>query len=159
MVVRDEGMTVGTETTNGFSDDELRAMRERAAELRTEASRPTGKKAERELKDVVDTIAAMPEPDRSIAQRIHDVITATAPGLAPRLWYSQPAYALDGKVLCFVRSGDKDEVRYTTLGFNDVAQLDDGSLWPTSYAVTDVTDDVAAQIGRLIERAISAPGG
>ena len=159
MVVRDEGMTVGTETTNGFSDDELRAMRERAAELRTEASRPTGKKAERELKDVVDTIAAMPEPDRSIAQRIHEVITATAPGLAPRLWYSQPAYALDGKVLCFVRSGAKDEVRYTTLGFNDVARLDDGSMWPTSFAVTDVTDDAAAQIGRLIERAISAPDG
>ena len=152
-----EESTVSTGTKNGFSDDELRAMRERAAELRTEASRPTGKKAERELKDVVDTIAAMPEPDRSIAQGIHEVITATAPGLAPRLWYSQPAYAVDGKVLCFVRSGAKDEVRYTTLGFNDVARLDDGSFWPTSYAVTEVTDDVAAQIGDLIGRAISAP--
>ncbi len=148
---------MGTRTSDGVSDDERRAIRERAAELRTEASRPTGKKAERELKDVVDTIAAMPEPDRSIAQRIHEVITATAPGLAPRLWYSQPAYALDGKVLCFVRSGDKDEVRYTTLGFNDVARLDLGTFWPTSYAVTEVTDDVAEQIAHLIERAISAP--
>ena len=146
-----------TRTNDGLSDAERTAIRERAAELRNEASRPTGKKAERELKEVLDTIAKMPEPDRSNAQRLHDVITTTAPGLAPRLWYSQPAYALDGKVLCFVRSGDKDEVRYTTLGFNDVARLDAGTFWPTSYAVTEVTDDVAEQVGQLIERAISAP--
>ncbi len=148
---------MGNTTSDGLSEAERQAIRERAAERRTEASRPTGKKAERELNDVIDTIAAMPEPDRTVAQRIHEVITTTAPGLAPRLWYSQPAYAMDGKVLCFVRSGAKDEVRYTTLGFNDVARLDDGSCWPTSYAVTEVTDDVARQIGDLIGRAISAP--
>lgn len=140
---------------DGLSDAERAAIAERAAELRSEASRPTGKKAERELADVVGAIAAMPEPDRTIVQRIHEVLTETLPALGPKLWYSQPAYAIDGKVVCFVRSGAKDDVRYTTLGFNDVAHLDDGTFWPTSFAVTEVTDDVAARIAELIVAATS----
>jgi uncharacterized protein YdhG (YjbR/CyaY superfamily) len=141
--------------SKGLSKSEQQAVKERAEEVRKDATRPKGKKAERELTEVVDTIAAMPEPDRSIAGRLHEVITAAAPEIAPRLWYSQPAYAWEGKVLCFVRSGAKDEVRYTTLGFNDVAQLDDGTFWPTSFAVTEVTEAVAKKVAKLIEEATS----
>lgn len=140
----------------GLSASERRAAKERAAEVREQSGKPTTKKAARELQQVLDTIAAMPEPDRAVAGRLHEVITAAAPELAPRLWYSQPAYALDGKVLCFVRSGEKDEVRYTTLGFNDIAQLDDGTCWPTSFAVTEVTAAVATTVTQLIEKATAS---
>jgi uncharacterized protein YdhG (YjbR/CyaY superfamily) len=143
--------------SEGLSEAERRAVRERTVELRHQSSRPKGKKAERDLNDVLDTIAAMPEPDRTIAQRLHDTIVDAVPELAPRLWYSQPAYAWDGKVLCFVRSGVKDEVRYVTLGFNDVAQLDDSTFWATSFAVTDVNDSVAARVAQLVRQAVSKP--
>jgi uncharacterized protein YdhG (YjbR/CyaY superfamily) len=146
---------VSNDSGKGLSASERRAVKERAAEVRKDAARPKGKKAERELQEAQDTIAAMPEPDRTVAGRLHEVITAAAPELAPRLWYSQPAYALDGKVICFVRSGAKDEVRYTTLGFSDVAQLDDGTCWPTSYAVTEVTKAVATSVTALVQKATS----
>jgi uncharacterized protein YdhG (YjbR/CyaY superfamily) len=142
--------------SDGLSASERRAVRERAAEVRTAATRPKATKAERDTEDVLATIAAMPEPDRTIARRLHAAITDAVPELAPRLWYSQPAYAWNGKVLCFVRSGAKDDVRYMTLGFNDVARLDDGTFWATSFAVTDVTDDVAATVTRLVQRAASS---
>jgi len=146
---------VAKDDGKGLSASERKAVKERAAEVRTASSRPKGTKAERELQDVLDTLAAMPEPDRTIATKLHEVITTASPELAPRLWYSQPAYAWDGKVLCFVRSGAKDDVRYTTLGFNDLAQLDDGTFWPTSFAVTEVTRAAAKSITALIEKATS----
>lgn len=108
--------------------------------------------------EVLETIAAMTERDRAIAQRLHEVITAAAPDLSPRLWYKQPAYALGGpkgKVVCFFRGADVDGERYLSLGFSQEAQLDDGGMWPTSYAITEIDDSVADRITTLVKRAVS----
>lgn len=146
-----------TSTSNdGFTADEKAAMKERAAELRAQAKREKGAaKAEAELQDVLDAIAKLPdEGDRELATRLHDVILAAAPQLAPRTWYGMPAYALDGKVLCFVQPASKFDTRYTTLGFNDTAKLDDGAMWPASFAVTKVGAKEEKAITELVQRAV-----
>ncbi len=103
---------------------------------------------------VLATIAAMPEPYRSMGERLHAIIKANAPTLSPRLWYGMPAYAKDGKVVCFFRSGQKFKERYMTLGFNDVANLDEGRMWPIAFALTELRDDEEARIAALVKKAV-----
>lgn len=138
----------------GLSEEERDALKERAAELKKEASRPRGGKAAAEELDVLTKIAEMDAPDRAVAERIHQIVTGTAPDLAPKVWYSQPAYARMGKVVCFFRSGVADGERYSTFGFTPQAGLDDPiGLWPTSYAVTELTDKAEDLITDLVRRA------
>lgn len=146
--------TTRTDTAAGaFTDEERAAMKERAQELKTARRRgPAGKAAEDE-KDVLARIAEMSAPDRAVAERLHALIRDRAPHLAPRLWYGMPAYAKDGKVLCFFQSAEKFKSRYSTLGFNDVAALDDGAMWPTAFALTELTEGVEARIADIITRA------
>jgi len=134
----------------GFSDEERDAMKERAKELK--AARGRGKKADEEGA-VLAKIAEMPDADRAMAERLHAVIRAEAPGLAPKLWYGMPAYAKDGKVMCFFQSAEKFKARYATFGFNDTAALDDGSMWPTAFALTELTAADEARIGALVKQA------
>lgn len=138
---------------DGFTDEERAAMKEHARELKTAARRGSrATKADGE-RDVLAKIAEMAEPDRVLAERLHDVITAAAPHLVPKLWYGMPAYAKDGKVVCFFQSAQKFKARYATLGFNDAAALDDGTMWPTSFALTELTAANEATIGELVKRA------
>ncbi len=142
--------------SDGFTAEERAAMKQRAAELKAEARRGKGAaKAAAEAEDVRRTIAELPEPDRSLAERLHAIITAAAPILAPRLWYGMPAYAKDGKVLCFFTPASKFKERYATFGFNAVANLDEGNLWPTSFALTQLGDAEEAAIDALVRRAVS----
>lgn len=106
------------------------------------------------LADVLASITAMPEPDRTIVARIHEIVTATAPQLEPRMWYGMPAYARDGKVLCFVQAASQFDTRYATLGFNDTAALDDGAMWPTAFAVTRMTRTIETQVRALVRGAL-----
>src|SRR6476646_2662702 len=123
----------------GFTDEERAAMKERAQELKAAARRgPRADKADGES-DVLAKIAEMPEPDRAMAERLHAIVKASAPALSPRTWYGMPAYALDGKFVCFCQSGQKFKTRYATLGFTDAANLDDGAMWPTGFALTNLT--------------------
>ena len=124
-------------------------MRERAKELKASKSRA---EAER---DVLAAIAEMPASDRALAKRLHTIVKASAPDLAPRLWYGMPAYARDGKVVCFFQSAAKFKTRYGTLGFTDKANLDEGHMWPTAFALKELTAAEAARIGALIRKAIS----
>src|SRR5574342_298636 len=130
-----------TQKSTGFTAEERAAMRERARELKASASK---EEAERE---VLAKIAEMPEPDRVMAERLHALIKAAAPALSPKLWYGMPAYAKDGKVVCFFQSAQKFNARYATFGFNDKANLDEGAMWPTSFALTELTAAVEARIG------------
>ena len=145
-------------TGSGFSDEERQAMKDRAAELKAEASRSKGsakKQAVEEL-DALDKIAAMADGDRQLAERIHALVTTHAPELRPKIWYGQPAYARDGKVVCFFRSGIGDKERYSTLGFSSNANLDDPSgLWPTSYALTEITPAAEQRIIELLPQAVA----
>ncbi|MFT2017009.1 iron chaperone [Streptomyces sp. 796.1] len=139
----------------GFSPEERAAMKEHAQELKKASRRRSRADKEAEAaQDVVDKIAEMTGTDRTIAERVHTIITTQAPTLAPKLWYGMPAYALDGKVLCFFQSAGKFKSRYATLGFNDPAQLDEDTMWPTAFALTEVTDEVADRIAELIRRAV-----
>lgn len=139
--------------TSGFSAQERAAMKERAAELRKETKR--GAEAAAAAAEVSAKIEAMAEPDRTVAARIHEIVTEVAPDLAPKLWYGQPAYARGGKVVCFFRSGQADGERYSTLGFTPEAHLDHASgLWPTSYAVTELGDGAEEQVAELVRRAV-----
>ena len=141
---------------DGFSAEERAAMKERAAELRA-AGRRSGsfKKAAAEEADLLAKIAAMPEPDRALAGRVHAVVTAAAPDLAPKLWYGQPAYARNGTVVCFFRSGQADKTRYSVFGFNEEANLDeDGGMWPTSWALTGLDPAGEKAITELVRRAV-----
>ena len=126
-------------------------MRERARELKA-ATGPRAGKADDESA-VLAKIAEMPRADRAIAERIHDIMRATAPALAPKLWYGMPAYARDGAVVCFFQGAQKFKTRYSTLGFTDKASLDDGSMWPTAFALTELTAAVEARIVTLVKRA------
>lgn len=135
-----------------FSAEERAAMKERAKERKAEA-RANKKKADGE-KEVFEKIAEMPEPDRSMAERLHEMITAAAPDLWPRTWYGMPAYALDGKVICFFQSAEKFKVRYATLGFSDSANLDEGAMWPTAYALRELTPAVEEKVIALVRRAV-----
>jgi uncharacterized protein YdhG (YjbR/CyaY superfamily) len=135
-----------------FTDEERAAMQERARELKAEARAQKDKAAGE--RDVLAKIAEMPEPDRSMAMRIHAIVTASAPDLVPRTWYGMPAYARDGKVVCFFQPAAKFNTRYATLGFNDAAHLDDGAMWPTAFALTALTAAEAERIGALVRRAV-----
>ena len=144
-------MASGKDT--GFTDEERAAMKERARELRAEARARKGKADG--ARDVLEKIAEMPETDRVLAERLHALIEASAPTLSPRTWYGMPAYARDGKVVCFFQAAGKFKARYATLGFSDQAALDDGVLWPTAFALTEWTADVEATISELIQRAVN----
>ena len=139
--------------SKGFTDDEKAAMRERARELKAEA-RTRADKADGESA-VLAKIAEMPDSDRAMAERLHAVIKASAPALSPRLWYGMPAYAKDGKVICFFQAAQKFNTRYATFGFNDDAKLDEGTMWPTVYALMELTAADEARIGALVKKAVS----
>ncbi|MEW2353517.1 DUF1801 domain-containing protein [Spirillospora sp. NPDC029432] len=144
------------EKSAGFSEQERAAMKERAAELKKQSSRGRGDKAAAAELDVLSKIAEMEPSDRAVAERIHAIVTSTAPDLAPKLWYGQPAYARKGKVVCFFRSGNVDKERYSSFGFTTEANLDDLSgLWPTSYAVTELTEKAEETLTALIKQAVS----
>jgi uncharacterized protein YdhG (YjbR/CyaY superfamily) len=140
------------ETSTGFTDEERAAMKERAKEMKTEARR--GGKADGES-EVLAKIAEMPEPERAMATRLHEIIKACAPTLSPKTWYGMPAYARDGKVVCFFQSAQKFKSRYATLGFSDEANLDDGAIWPTSFALKELTAADEKRIEALVKKAVS----
>ncbi|MER7002388.1 DUF1801 domain-containing protein [Dactylosporangium sp. NPDC000555] len=144
--------TANGEQHDGFTDEERSAMKERAKELKTGARRRA--KADTES-EVLAKIAEMSESDRAIAERLHAVIKASAPVLTPKLWYGMPAYARDGKVVCFFQSAAKFKTRYATLGFSDEANLDAGAMWPTSFALTALSVEDEARIGGLVQQAVS----
>jgi uncharacterized protein YdhG (YjbR/CyaY superfamily) len=137
-----------------WTDEERAAMKEHAQELKATKRRGSAAKADGEH-DVLAKIAGMPEPDRVMAERIHAVIRASAPSLSPRTWYGMPAYARDGKVVCFFQAADKFKARYATFGFNDTANLDEGTMWPTSWALTELTAGDEARITELVKKAVS----
>jgi uncharacterized protein YdhG (YjbR/CyaY superfamily) len=139
--------------TQGFAAEERAAMKERAKELKAEA-RANKSRAEGES-DVLAKIAEMPEPERAMARRLHAIITASAPVLSPKLWYGMPAYTKDGKIVCFFQSAQKFDTRYATLGFNDTANLDEGAMWPTAFALKELTAAEEERIGALVKKAVS----
>ena len=140
----------GAETkSKGFTAEERAAMKERAKELKAEAHKADGES------DVLAKIAEMPEPDRAMAERLHAIIKASAPVLSPRTWYGMPAYAKDGKVVCFFQSAQKFKARYATFGFSDKANLDEGAMWPTSFALKGLTAADEKEIGALVKKAVS----
>jgi uncharacterized protein YdhG (YjbR/CyaY superfamily) len=140
-------------SAKGFTDEERAAMKERAKELKAEAraskDRAAGEKA------LLAKIAEMPAADRALAERLHAIVTASAPSLSPKTWYGMPAYARDGKVVCFFQSADKFKSRYATFGFSDEANLDKGAMWPTSFALRKLTAADEAKIGALVKKAVS----
>ena len=140
-------------SAQGFTDEERAAMKERAKELKAEA-RANKSRAEGES-DVIANIAELPEAERAMAKRLHAIITASAPILAPRLWYGMPAYAKDGKIVCFFQSAQKFNTRYATLGFSDTANLDEGTMWPTAFALTELTAAAEEKIGAIVKQAVS----
>ena len=148
-------MTAIDKKSGGFTDEERAAMKERAQELKAEAHRgPRAGKADGES-DVLAKIAEMPEPDRATAERLHAIIKASAPALSPKTWYGMPAYAKNGKVVCFFQSAHKFNSRYATLGFNDTAKLDEGAMWPTAFALRELTATEEARIVALVKKAVS----
>lgn len=144
---------IAATTKKGFTDEERAAMKERAKEMKAEA-RTNKNKAEGE-NDVLAKIAEMPEPERTIATRLHEIIKANAPTLAPRTWYGMPAYARNGKVVCFFQSAQKFNTRYATLGFSDEANLDEDALWPVAFALKELTAAEEAKISALVQKAVS----
>ncbi len=148
--------TTATDTTfEGFTDEERGAMKERVQEQKAAARRgPRANKADEESA-VLAKIAEMPTLDRAMGERLHAVIKASAPALSPRLWYGMPAYARDGKVVCFFQSARKFKTRYATFGFSDDAKLDEGAMWPTAFALTHLTAADEARIGALVKKAVS----
>ena len=150
-----KGTKAAATKTTGFTDEERAAMQERARELKAEARRGSrAAKADGE-RDVLAKIAEMQGTDRAIAERLHAIVKESAPALSPKTWYGMPAYAKDGKVVCFFQSAQKFNARYATLGFNDAANLDEGAMWPTSFALKELTDAEEAKIGVLVKRAVS----
>ena len=139
--------------SSGFTEEERAAMKERAKELKAEERWKKDKEAGE--RDVLAKIAEMPKADRDMAERLHALITEAAPDLMPRTWYGMPAYAKDGKVLCYFQSADKFKARYATFGFNDKANLDEGAMWPTSFALKELTATEEARIGELVKMAVS----
>ena len=145
--------TAAGETSKGFTDEERAAMKERAQELKAEA-RANKDKADGESA-VLAAIAAMQEPDRAMAERLHAIIKASAPALSPKTWYGMPAYAKDGKVVCFFQSAQKFNTRYATFGFSDAANLDEGAMWPVAFALKELTAAEEARISALVKKAVS----
>ncbi|PVG83245.1 hypothetical protein DDE18_08065 [Nocardioides gansuensis] len=141
---------------DGFTEDERAAMKERAAELKSTARRGSGaKKAAADAQDCLDKIAAMPERERAVAKGLHRIIAELAPDLAPRTWYGMPAYARDGKVVVFFKNASKFKMRYSEVGFNEEANLDDGDLWPTVFGITAMNPAVEKQLTALVRKAVS----
>jgi uncharacterized protein YdhG (YjbR/CyaY superfamily) len=134
--------------SKGFTDEERAAMKERAQELKAEARNADGESA------VLAKIAEMPEPDRAMAKRLHEIVKASAQGLSPKTWYGMPAYAKDGKVVCYFQNAAKFKSRYSTFGFNDAANLDEGAMWPTSFALVELTATEEAKISALVKKAV-----
>jgi uncharacterized protein YdhG (YjbR/CyaY superfamily) len=147
-----EGHAAVDKPAEEWTDEERAAMKERSQELK--AARRRAKKEDEEGA-VLAKIAEMPESDRIMAERLHDLIKTSAPGLSPKLWYGMPAYAKDGKIVCFFQSAQKFKSRYATFGFNDDANLDEGTMWPTSFALTELTAADEARIGALVKKAVS----
>ncbi len=145
--------TATSKPSKGFSAEEQAAMKERAKELKAE-TRANESKAEGESA-LLAKIAEMPEPDRAMAKRIHAIVKASAPALSPKTWYGMPAYARDGKIICFFTPASKFNSRYATFGFNDDANLDEGNMWPTSFALAKLTAADEAKIGALVKKAVS----
>jgi uncharacterized protein YdhG (YjbR/CyaY superfamily) len=135
--------------SSGFTTEERAAMRERAREIKAQGEKADGER------DLLAKIAEMPPADRAIAERLHAIVTAAAPGLVPKTWYGMPAYAKDGKIVCFFKSADKFKSRYATLGFEDAANLDDGPMWPTSFALKELTAACETTIRALVKQAAS----
>jgi uncharacterized protein YdhG (YjbR/CyaY superfamily) len=142
-------------TYEGFTDEERAAMKDRAKELKAAGRR--GSRADKVDGEsaVLEKLAEMNEPDRVIGERLHAIIKASAPSLVPKLWYGMPAYAQDGKIICFFQSAQKFNTRYATLGFSDKANLDDGTMWPVTYALTELTTADEARISALVKQALS----
>lgn len=139
----------------GFSTAEKAAMKERAAEVRAPKKRMTkAEKADQARKDLEEKIASFQGTDKVLAEKLHQIITDTAPELEPKTWYGMPAYALDGKILCFIQDAKKFDARYLTFGFNDVAQLDEGTFWPTSFAITALDKQHEQLIAQLVAKAV-----
>ena len=147
--------TATGKTLKGFTGEERVAMKERVQELKAAARRGARADTADEERTVLAKIAAMPEPDRAMGKRLHAIIRASAPALSPRLWYGMPAYAKDGKVVCFFQSAQKFKTRYPTFGFSDAANLDEGALWPTAFALKKLTAAEEARIGALVRKAVS----
>jgi uncharacterized protein YdhG (YjbR/CyaY superfamily) len=141
--------TASGKKSKGFTDEERAAMKERAQELKAEARKADGESA------VLAKIAEMPEPDRAMGKRLHAIVKASAPALSPKTWYGMPAYAKDGKVVCFFQSAQKFKSRYATFGFSDKANLDEGAMWPTSFALKELTAAEEAKIAALVKKAVS----
>jgi hypothetical protein len=141
-----KGSTPAGKTSKVFTAEERAAMKERAREMKGAAE---GEGA------VLAKIAQMPQPDRSMGERLHALIRASAPGLSPKLWYGMPAYARDGKVVCFFQNSQKFKTRYSTLGFTDAAKLDEGAMWPTGFALKDLTPAEEARIGSIVKKAVT----
>jgi hypothetical protein len=148
------GATASGTKLEGFTAEERAAMKERARELQAARRRPRAAGADGE-RDVLAKIAEMPDSDRVLGERVHAIIRATAPDLTPRTWYGMPAYGRDGKIVCFFRSAQKFGTRYATLGFSDRANLDEGAMWPTDFALAKLTPDVEARIAALVKKAVS----
>jgi uncharacterized protein YdhG (YjbR/CyaY superfamily) len=148
-VTRKSPRSSSGKASEGFTAEEKAAMRERVKELKAAQEDADGES------DVLAKIAEMNDHDRAMAERVHAIIRAAGPDLSPRTWYGMPAYAKDGKVICFFRNAQKFKTRYATLGFSDKANLDDGAMWPTDFAVMELTADVEARIGELVKRAVS----
>ena len=142
-----------TQKYERFTEEERAAMKERARELKAEARAYKDKAAGE--RDVLAKIAEMPEPDRAMGERLHAIIKASAPALSPKTWYGMPAYAKDGKVVCYFTAASKFNSRYATFGFNDVANLDEGAMWPTSFALKELTAAEEAKIAALVKKAVS----
>ena len=143
----------GGKKPNKFTDEERAAMRERAKELKAEERASKDRVAGES--DVLARIAELPEPERSMAARLHEIIKASAPVLVPKTWYGMPAYTKDGKIVCFFQSAQKFNARYATLGFNDAANLDEDSMWPTAFALMELNDATEARISALVKKAVS----
>ena len=136
-------------STQGFTDEEKAAMRNRAKELKAEATKAEGESA------ALAAIAEMQEPDRAMAKRLHEIIKASAPALSPKTWYGMPAYAKDGKVVCFFQNAQKFKTRYATFGFSDTAKLDEGAMWPVAFALKELTLADEKRIAALVKKAVS----
>jgi uncharacterized protein YdhG (YjbR/CyaY superfamily) len=147
------GTTKKDKKPKGFSPEERAAMKARAQELKA-GERASKNRAEGE-RDLLAAIAAMKESDRAMAKRLHAIVTASAPDLWPKTWYGMPAYAKDGKVVCFFKSAEKFKSRYATVGFEEAANLDEGVMWPTSFALTELTAAGEKEIGALVKKAVS----
>ena len=140
---------MATKNSEGFTAEEKAAMRQRAKELKAEQEKADGES------EVLAKLAEMTESDRALGERLHALIKASAPALSPKTWYGMPAYAKEGKVVCFFQSAGKFKARYATFGFNDTANLDQGAMWPTAFALTELTATEEAKIGKLVKKAVS----